>query len=299
MTTKGGQKCTAIRRALVPTEYADAAAESLAAALAQVSVGDPRLDNVDMGPLASRAQRAEVEGAVAHLSAFAERVGTSQQLIGEHLDDGCFVHPVLLRATDSRGEAIHATEAFGPVATLVPYTSIDDAIDLVGLGRGSLVASVYGSDPTEIRDLTLGIAAHHGRVLIADQSMAAASTGHGSPLPHLVHGGPGRAGGGEEMGGMRGVFHHMQRTAVQGGPDMLTAVTGEYVTGAAIREQKGHPFRLTFDDLEIGDAVTTESRVVSRQDIADFAEATGDTFYAHMDEEAASRSPIFGGLVAH
>ena len=207
--------------------------------------------------------------------------------------------PTLRRATDPWAHRIHETEAFGPVSTLVPYRTTEEAVDLVAAGKGSLVASVYGNVPSEVAALTLGITAHHGRVLVVDATMADASTGHGSPLPHLVHGGPGRAGGGEEMGGIRGVLHHMQRTAIQGSPDMLTAITGEYMPGASRNDAKGHPFRLSFDDLEIGDSITTESRIVTREDIDAFADSTGDTFYAHMDEEAAARSPIFEGLVAH
>lgn len=161
-----------------------------------------------------------------------------------------------------------------------------------------MVASIYGADPTETATLARGIAAHHGRVLIVDEAMAASSTGHGSPLPHLTHGGPGRAGGGEELGGMRAVFSHMQRTAVQGSPASLSAVTGEYISGAPTTDS-GHPFRLNFDELSVGDSLTTESRVVTNEDIVHFADFTGDTFYAHMDEQAAARSPIFGGIVAH
>ena len=207
--------------------------------------------------------------------------------------------PTLLRANDRRGQSIHVTEAFGPVSTLVPYADVAEAIDLVALGDGSLVASVFGADTSEVRDLTLGIAAHHGRVLVVDDVAAKRSTGHGSPLPHLVHGGPGRAGGGAEMGGMRGVYHHMQRTAVQGSPEMLTTITGEYVEGAPTTQNELHPFMLGFDELKVGDSITTESRMITDEDIKHFAEFTGDKFYAHMDPEAAARNPIFGGIVTH
>ena len=299
MTVKAGQKCTAIRRALVPAEHLDAAADALAAALAGVAVGDPRDAATGMGPLVALDQRDEVAASVASLRQAAGTVVDSCDLSGVDADAGAFMAPVLLRATDPRSATVHTTEAFGPVSTLVPYGCVDEAVELVAAGGGSLVASLYGADRDEVAALAAGIASHHGRVLIMDSSMAAASTGHGSPLPPLVHGGPGRAGGGQEMGGMRGVFAHMQRTAVQGSPDMLTAVTGEYIGGAAIRDHRGHPFKLTFDDLEVGDSITTESRIVTRDDIAAFAESTGDKFYAHMDEEAAARSPIFNGLVAH
>ena len=299
MTVKAGQKCTAIRRALVPAEHLDAAADALAASLADIAVGDPRDAATDMGPLVGLAQRDEVSASVAALRQAAGTVVDSCDLSGVDADAGAFMAPVLLRAADPRSETVHTTEAFGPVSTLVGYRGLDEAVELVAAGGGSLVASLYGADRGEIAALATGVASHHGRVLIVDETMASASTGHGAPLPPLVHGGPGRAGGGQEMGGMRGVFAHMQCTAVQGSPDMLTAVTGEYIGGAATRENKGHPFKLTFDDLEVGDSITTGSRAVTRADIAAFAESTGDKFYAHMDEEAAARSPIFNGLVAH
>lgn len=282
MTTKAGQKCTAIRRAFVPEAHADAASSALGDALRAVD---------DMGCLVDAAQGDRVREAITELTA-----STSVVTGGD--SSGSQVPPTLLRATDRYADVIHSVEAFGPVATLIPYGSVDEAIDLVARGEGSLVASVYGADIHEVAALSRGIASHHGRVLVVDETMAKASTGHGSPLPNLTHGGPGRAGGGEELGGMRSVFSHMQRTAIQGSPAMLTAITGEYITGAPTTD-KGHPFRLTFDDLAVGDSLTTESRVVTSDDIAHFADFTGDMFYAHMDEEAASRSPIFGGIVAH
>jgi oxepin-CoA hydrolase/3-oxo-5,6-dehydrosuberyl-CoA semialdehyde dehydrogenase len=297
MTTKAGQKCTAIRRAFVPDEMADAAAEAIDAALSTITVGDPVV--ADMGLLASRAQVTEVSAATAALTGAATIVRDSCEVVGIDPDAAFFAAPTLLRATDRRAEVIHGTEAFGPVATLIPYSSPAEAIDLVALGDGSLVASVFGADAEEVAPIVMGIAAHHGRVVVIEGSVAESSTGHGSPLPHLVHGGPGRAGGGEELGGISGVLHHMQRTAIQGSPDMLTAITGEFMPGATTNESKGHPFRLTFDDLAVGDSITTDSRPVTRDDINTFAESTGDNFYAHMDEEAAKRSPIFNGLVAH
>lgn len=296
MTTKAGQKCTAIRRAFVPDAQLDAASAAIADALSTVVVGDPTNAAVTMGALVDEAQKQRVLDSIGQLSTAAAIVST-----GAHLDDsltGAFVAPTLLRTTDRFADVIHSVEAFGPVATLIPYASVPEAIDLVGRGDGSLVASVYGNDVDEIATLARGIASHHGRVLVVDETMAKASTGHGSPLPNLTHGGPGRAGGGEELGGMRSVFSHMQRTAIQGSPAMLTAIGGEYITGTPTTD-KGHPFKLNFDDLAVGDSLTTESRVVTPDDIAHFAEFTGDTFYAHMDEEAAARSPIFGGIVAH
>lgn len=299
MTTKAGQKCTAIRRAFVPAVHLDAAASAIDAALASVVVGNPSSDTANMGLLASRAQVDEVRSAARALGEVATVVRDECETLDIDRDAAFFAAPTLLRADDRRSDVIHTTEAFGPVSTLIPYDSTAEAVELVALGQGSLVASVYGSDPAEVAPIVTGIAAHHGRVMVVDASMSNASTGHGSPLPHLVHGGPGRAGGGEELGGISGVLHHMQRTAIQGSPDMLTAVTGEYMPGASTNESKGHPFKLTFDDLAVGDSITTESREVTRDDINAFAESTGDTFYAHMDEEAAKRSPIFGGLVAH
>jgi len=298
LTVKAGQKCTAIRRVLVPQQHLDATAQALVAALENVVVGDPRNPSSDMGPLVSLAQRSDVEASVAALrEATVPLLDNSAP--SESSGVGAFMAPKLLQATDQWAETIHTVEAFGPVATLMPYSTISEAIELTAASSGSLVASIYGADSDETGELALGIASHHGRVLIADSTMAAANTGHGSPLPTLVHGGPGRAGGGQEMGGMRGVFSHMQRTAVQGSPSTLTAVTGEHITGSQTRQHKGHPFKLTFDELEVGESITTESRTVTTADVATFAESTGDKFYAHTDEAAAARSPIFGGIVAH
>lgn len=299
MTAKAGQKCTAIRRAFVPEALVEEAAAAISSALTATRVGHPATESVEMGPLASDAQVTEVQNALEKLGSAAEIISNSCDYVGKAPDQGAFIAPHLLCATDRWAPAIHETEAFGPVSTLVPYRDLIEAEQLVAAGRGSLVASIYGADPAEVAPLVVGLAAHHGRVLVVDASVAKSSTGHGSPLPNLVHGGPGRAGGGEEMGGMRGVFHHMQRTAIQGSPDQLTTITGELMPGASTREDKGHPFKLTFDDLEIGDSVTTPSRVISAEDITEFAHKTGDMFYAHMDEEAAARSPIFGGIVAH
>jgi len=298
MTVKAGQKCTAIRRAFVPAGLMDDATAAIAEALASTVVGDPRSTGVTMGPVASADQANEVRRAIGQIGTSA-RVVTGGADFANNSTVNNMITPTLLEATDRRDPHVHTTEAFGPVSTVVPYDDIAEAINLVALGDGSLVASVFGGDTAEVQTLTLGIAAHHGRVLVVDETMAAASTGHGSPLPHLVHGGPGRAGGGEEMGGVRGIHHHQQRTAVQASPAMLTAITGEYIAGAPTTTHKGHPFRLSFDDLEIGDSLTSESRVVTNDDITHFADFTGDTFYAHLDQEAAARSPIFGGIVAH
>ena len=301
MTVKAGQKCTAIRRAIVPDELVGDVTEALRARLTATQIGDPGDEATAMGPLVSLAQRDAVEASVARLTEVAERAfDRADAAMGDFdVERGAFVAPTLLVANDPRAEAVHDVEAFGPVSTVIGFSSLDDAVELAALGRGSLVASVYTADGDEARDVTLGIAAFHGRVHVVDASTAASSTGHGSPMPQLVHGGPGRAGGGEEMGGLRAVMHHMQRTAVQGSPDMLTAITGTYVAGAKRRTDKGHPFTLTFDDLEIGDAIETGSRTVTIDDIERFADLTGDRFYAHMDDEAAKASPIFEGRVAH
>ena len=297
MTTKAGQKCTAIRRAFVPESMLDAASDALAEALGAVKVGDPSDESVTMGALVDHAQCGRVHEAIEQLQTAADIVTSPASAEGANTS-GAFVAPTLLRATNAFAPVLHTVEAFGPVATLIPYESIDEAVELVALGDGSLVASIYGADPIEIGALARGIASHHGRVMVVNAEMAQASTGHGSPLPMLTHGGPGRAGGGEELGGIRSVYSHMQRTALQGTPEMLTAITGEFVSGAPTTDN-GHPFKLNFDQLAIGDSLTSESRVVTNEDIAHFADFTGDTFYAHMDEEAAARSPIFGGIVAH
>ncbi len=299
MTVKAGQKCTAIRRALVPSSQLDAVADALADALGEVRVGDPADDATTMGALVGTAQRDEVRDAVTALRSATDVVVDACAFHDVDPDVGAFLAPTLLRATDPEARTVHATEAFGPVCTLVGYDGPDDAVRLTALGAGSLVASVVTPDVAEAAALTIGIAAHHGRVHVLDATTAATSTGHGSPLPTLVHGGPGRAGGGEEMGGLRGIRHHMQTTAVQGSPDVLTAVTGQWMPGATRHVDRGHPFKLHFDDLDVGTAIRTDSRTVTLDDIEGFADSTGDHFYAHMDEVAAAASPIFGGRVAH
>jgi oxepin-CoA hydrolase/3-oxo-5,6-dehydrosuberyl-CoA semialdehyde dehydrogenase len=212
---------------------------------------------------------------------------------------GAFLSPVLLDFDDPWTDAVHTVEAFGSVASVLGYDSAQEAVDLVAEGRGSLVTSIASHDPAEVVELVSGIAAYNGRVLVLDRDDARTSTGHGSPVPHLVHGGPGRAGGGEELGGIRAVLHHMQRTAIQGSPDMLTAITGEWHAGATSDAGGRHPFRKPLRELRIGDRVSSEPREVTLDDIERFAEFTGDTFYAHMDEAAASANPFFPGRVAH
>ena len=299
MTAKAGQKCTAIRRAFVPREHLDAATEALRAALGEITVGDPRDPATGMGALVSTAQRDDVRAAVARLAQGGEVVVGDPDAGVEGFERGAFLQPLLLRHLDPAAPAVHDVEAFGPVATLLPYDTAPQVVDLMALGQGSLVASVVSHDPDFVREVVLGAAAHHGRLHVLDRDSARESTGHGSPLPHLVHGGPGRAGGGEELGGIRGVLHHMQRTAVQGSPDVLTAITGVYTPGAARVETEAHPFRRTMAELRIGDTVVTGTRTVTDEDVAHFADFTGDTFYAHTDPEAAAANPLFGGIVAH
>ena len=304
MTTKAGQRCTAIRRALVPSGLVDDVVAALADRLTKVVVGDPRREEVRMGPLVSLDQRGEVERAVAALAGGAEIAvggpGAKFEPLGADADHGAFLAPTVLVARDTgRAGAVHDVEPFGPVCTVLPYGGVDEAVDLARLGKGSLVVSVFTPDAAEARTLALGLGPHHGRVLLVDERCGKTQTGHGSPMPHLVHGGPGRAGGGEELGGIRSVHHHLQRVAVQGSPDTLSALTGTFLPGATRREGGPHPFTKHFDDLQVGDTLVTESRTITVEDIERFADLTGDHFYAHTDEEAAAKSPIFGGRVAH
>jgi len=256
-----------------------------------------------MGALASLAQREEVRGRIAELAREAEIVvgdPTKVSLTSGDADKGAFLNPALLYcAKPAAAKAAHSVEAFGPVATLMPYDDLDEAIDLGNRGGGSLVASVFTNNDSVARELVLGLGAQHGRILVGNRASAKSSTGHGSPLPGLVHGGPGRAGGGEELGGVRAVKHYMQRTAVQGAPRLLSAVTGRWTEGAPVDASPPHPFRKSLAELKVGDQIVTAKRAVTLDDIEHFANFTGDTFYAHMDEEAARANPLFGGRVAH
>ena len=301
MTVKAGQKCTAIRRAIVPSGIAPVVVDALVARLATVTVGDVHDESVRMGPLASLGQRADVLKAIEALTVSAEIVsGDPHQvdLVSGDAERGAFLGPVLLRAPKGAVEP-HEVEPFGPVSTVLTYDTLDEAIATAARGKGSLVGSVVTHDPAVARSLVLGLAPWHGRILVLDRDDAAESTGHGSPLPVLVHGGPGRAGGDEELGGIRGVLHHLQRTAIQASPDQLTAITGRWTTGARRRTDEVHPFRKSLAQLRIGDAIVSSPRTVSLSDIEHFADFTGDTFYAHTDEEAARANPLFGGIVAH
>jgi oxepin-CoA hydrolase/3-oxo-5,6-dehydrosuberyl-CoA semialdehyde dehydrogenase len=302
MTVKAGQKCTAIRRALVPAELVDAVAEAAAARLARVTVGSPDDESVRMGALASLDQREEVRRSLKSLLSVGTAVfGDAERVdvVGADAERGAFISPVLIKAEDAERAEPHEVEAFGPVSTLIGYRDTAHAIELAARGQGSLAGSVVSHDADFARDVVLGIAPWHGRLLVLDRDDAPESTGHGSPLPMLVHGGPGRAGGGEEMGGIRGVTHHMQRTAVQASPRVLSAVTGRWVRGAQRATDAGHPFRKSLAELNVGDAVVAGPRLVTEDDVAHFAEFTGDTFYAHTDPVAAAANPFFDGIVAH
>ena len=302
MTVKAGQKCTAIRRAFVPAGQLDAVTDAVRERLARVVIGNPADESVRMGALASLEQREEVRRSLKALEAAGHIVfGDPEQVevTGADASRGAFLSPVLIQADDPRRAEVHEVEAFGPVSTLIGYDGTADVIGLAALGKGSLAGSVVTDDPDFAREVILGTAPWHGRLLVLDADAAPESTGHGSPLPMLVHGGPGRAGGGEELGGLRGVFHHLQRTAIQASPRMLGAATGRWVKGAARQSDGAHPFTKSLADLRIGDTIIGGPRTVTLDDIAHFAEFTGDTFYAHTDEKAAQRNPFFGGRVAH
>lgn len=303
MTTKAGQKCTAIRRILAPAAQVPAVIDALKTRLSQTVVGDPRDPATHMGALVSNGQKADVLAKAAMIGAEAERIfGTPDDFAPQGADTskGAFVPPMLFYCdTPDTAQNIHAIEAFGPVSTVMPYRDVDHAVQLANRGQGSLVASVITRDGDVARQVAMGAGAFHGRLYFNNRDSMAQSTGHGSPLPHMVHGGPGRAGGGEEMGGIRGVMHYMQRSAVQGSPDILTAVGGKWVPGASVTTDRPHPFTRSFDKLQIGDTLNTKPRKISIADIEHFAEFTGDTFYAHMDQAAAQRNPFFPGRVAH
>ncbi|BCN81801.1 phenylacetic acid degradation bifunctional protein PaaZ [Prescottella equi] len=302
MTVKAGQKCTAIRRAFVPEQLVDQVVAATSARLRDVVVGAPGAEGVTMGALASIEQRDEVLKSLRALTESARIVHGDPdevEVVGGDSAAGAFMSPILLRCDDRDATEPHEVEAFGPVSTILGYRDNTDVIELVARGKGSLVASLVTADSAIARELVLGLAPYHGRLLILDRHDARESTGHGSPLPVLVHGGPGRAGGGEELGGIRGVLHHMQRTAIQGTPNVLTAVGQRWVVGADRSQSDRHPFRKNLSELALGDAIVGGPRRVTRSDIDHFAEFTGDTFYAHTDPEAAEANPLFGGIVAH
>ena len=304
MTTKAGQKCTAIRRIIVPQAHEQAVIDALRAKLSKVVIGDPAAETTTMGALVSSAQRDDVLARVRALTSGEAEIAVGDldgfAVSGADRDRGAFLPPLLLHCADpDSAHQVHQTEAFGPVATVMGYRDLDHAIVTANRGQGSLVASLITNDPDTARAVATGAAAYHGRLYINNRTSMQESTGHGSPLPHMVHGGPGRAGGGEELGGIRGVMHYMQRTAIQGSPDMLSAINQRWVPGSTQTTPKAHPFTQPYGALSLGDTLHTEPRTVTLDDIEHFARFTGDTFYAHMDDAAAKRNPFFPGRVAH
>ncbi len=302
MTTKCGQKCTAIRRIMVPENLIEDVQIQLGKALAKTTIGDPRVEGVRMGSLAGPQQVIEVRERIEQL------LETSQIVFGD-LDEvmlvdgtnkaGSYMGPILMRQDKPfENTDVHDIEAFGPASTLMPYKNVDEAIELAKMGKGSLVCSIATNDDKTAREFVLGAASHHGRILVLNRESAPESTGHGSPMPLLVHGGPGRAGGGEEMGGMRGVNHYMQRCAVQGSPTTLTEITGQYQYGAKYNEGGAHPFTKHFEDIEVGDTVITAKRTITEADIVNFANVSWDHFYAHTDVTSLEGT-IFEQRVAH
>ncbi len=302
MTVKAGQKCTAIRRTIVPEGMTEDVVRALSKRLAGATLGDPSVDGVRMGPLAGRAQVSEVGGSAALIAASCERVYGDPdrfEVVGADAAKGAFFPSLLYFCDAPFGKPEpHDVEAFGPVNTVMPYRTLDEAVALAKLGRGSLCGSVVTADDVVAREVVLGTAAYHGRLMVLNRHNAKESTGHGSPLPPLIHGGPGRAGGGEEMGGVRGVLHYMQRSALQGTPATLTAVGREWVKGGPELSDGVHPFRKHFEELRIGETWMTHGRTVTEADVVNFAGISGDFFYAHMDDVAAKAS-LFERRVAH
>ena len=303
MTVKAGQKCTAIRRVIVPKNKVEQVKQAIVARLEKVVIGDPGEEGVRMGPLAGLSQREDVIERVSQLQEHCELVyggnDFSFDVVGADQRTGAFYPPTLLFSPEPlKTDAPHSIEAFGPVSTLMPYENIEEALKLAALGKGSLVSSVVTYDDEEARNIVFDAAAYHGRMLVLNRDCAKESTGHGSPLAPLVHGGPGRAGGGEELGGSRAIKHYMQRTAIQGSPTSLMAITKEYVSGARTYSDATHPFRKYFEELAVGESLTTHRRTISEADIVNFGCLSGDHFYAHFDEMAAKDS-LFGKRVAH
>jgi oxepin-CoA hydrolase/3-oxo-5,6-dehydrosuberyl-CoA semialdehyde dehydrogenase len=303
MTVKTGQKCTAIRRIIVPEALVEDVQLALSARLQKTTIGDPQAEGVRMGSLASHEQLEEVLKSARLLSQENELIYGSFErdfeVIGADVNQGAFLAPMLfLNDQPFQKQQVHEIEAFGPISTLMPYKNIDEAVELANLGKGSLVSSIATYDDSIARKYVLGAATHHGRILVLNRESAPESTGHGSPMPLMAHGGPGRAGGGEEMGGMRGVKHYLQRTAIQGSPTTVTALTGVYQYGAKGIEDVVHPFRKHFEELKVGEQWITAKHTVTVADIVNFANVSGDHFYAHTDETALEGT-TFEGRVAH
>lgn len=302
MTLKAGQRCTGIRRIFVPENKMEEVWKAIGSSLAQTVIGNPLNEKVRMGSLAGETQRQEVREQVQKLLASSQIVyGSldSVEVVDADARSGAFISPVLLMNDQPHtSREPHEVEAFGPVSTIMPYRNMDDAIALSKLGKGSLVTTIVTADHREARQYVIGAATHHGRILLLNQECAKENTGHGSPLPLLVHGGPGRAGGGEEMGGIRGVKHYLQRTALQGSPGMITSVTGVYQTHAPGKDPGKHPFQKYFDELQIGDQLITDKKLITADDIDRFADLSGDHFYAHIRDTDFSGT-MFEQQVAH
>ena len=302
MTVKAGQKCTAIRRILVPEKLVDDVQSALSSALSKVTIGDPRLKEVRMGSLISMEQRMELQEQISKINKTAAIVFGKQyevECIGADQGVGAFMSPILMRENNPyTNTAVHEVEAFGPVSTIMPYKTLEDAITLSKMGKGSLVSSIITNNNETAKDYVINAASHHGRILVLNRENAKESTGHGSPLPTLVHGGPGRAGGGEEMGGMRGVKHYMQRTAIQGSPTTITEITGIYQPGGKYKEAEQHPFKYHWEDIEPGMSLKTHKRTITDTDIVNFSNLTWDHFYAHTDITSLDGS-IFEKRTAH
>ncbi len=302
ITIKAGQKCTAVRRIIVPENLLDEVQQAISSRLSTTKMGDPSVEGVRMGALASQLQVERVRANVELLQRSQEIVYGSLdefEVIGADKKKGAFFSPILFRNTNPFIQtACHEIEAFGPVSTIMPYKTIEDAIHLAKMGKGSLVSSIVTPDNQEAIDYVMGAASLHGRILVLNKECAKESTGHGSPMPLLTHGGPGRAGGGEEMGGKRGVLHYLQRTAIQGHPSTITAITKQFQVGASMPEANPHVFRKHFEDLKIGETVFTHKHTVTDADIVNFANVSGDNFYAHMDATSLEGT-IFERRVAH
>ena len=302
MTVKAGQKCTAIRRIIVPEKLVEDVQMALGKELDKITIGDPRLKEVRMGSLVSHQQVKAVRDSVSDLSKEAQIVyGNLDKIetIGADAKKGAFISPILLRADyPFKNTIIHEREAFGPVSTIMPYKNLDEAILLAQMGKGSLVSSIATYDDKIAKDYVVNAASHHGRIMVINREMAKESTGHGSPLPYLVHGGPGRAGGGEEMGGVRGIKHYLQRTAIQGSPTTITEITGIYQQKAKYKEAEQHPFKYHWEDIQPGMSMKTHKRTITDTDIINFANVTWDHFYAHTDITSLDGS-IFEKRTAH
>jgi oxepin-CoA hydrolase/3-oxo-5,6-dehydrosuberyl-CoA semialdehyde dehydrogenase len=302
ITVKAGQKCTAIRRIFVPANKLEDVHIALGKALAQTTIGNPLNEKVRMGALAGESQREEVKNQIQKLLASSQIIYGSLdgvEVIDADATKGAFLSPVLLlNENPLHAKEVHEVEAFGPVSTLMPYNTVDEAIYLSKMGKGSLCSTIVTADNKIAKQYVLGAASHHGRILVLNNECAKESTGHGSPLPLLVHGGPGRAGGGEEMGGVRGVKHYMQRVAVQGSPTSITAITNVYQPNAKGREDIIHPFRKYFEEIQIGDQLITGKRTITEGDIINFANLSWDHFYAHVDATSLEGT-LFEKPVAH